>query len=67
MTVPVAVGAIILGPKGGAICGLAFGITSFMQCFGMGAFGTMLFSINPLGSGNYLYHSPCAGRTASVV
>ena len=34
----------------GAICGLAFGITSFMQCFGMGAFGTMLFSINPLGT-----------------
>lgn len=27
LTVPVAVGAIILGPKGGAICGLAFGIT----------------------------------------
>ena len=26
LTVPVAVGAIILGPKGGAICGLAFGI-----------------------------------------
>ena len=50
LTVPVAVGAIILGPKGGAICGLAFGITSFMQCFGMGAFGTMLFSINPLGT-----------------
>ena len=38
LTVPVAVGAII------------FGITSFMQCFGMGAFGTMLFSINPLGT-----------------
>lgn len=50
LTVPVAVGAIILGPKGGAICGLAFGITSFMQCFGMGAFGTMLFNINPLGT-----------------
>ena len=42
LTVPVAVGAIILGPT--------FGITSFMQCFGMGAFGTMLFSINPLGT-----------------
>lgn len=50
LTVPVAVGATILGPKGGAVCGLAFGITSFMQCFGMGAFGTMLFSINPLGT-----------------
>lgn len=44
---PVAVGAILLGPKGGAVCGLAFGITSLMQCFGIGFFGTMLFSINP--------------------
>ena len=47
LTVPVAVGAILLGPKGGAVCGLAFGITSLMQCFGIGFFGTMLFSINP--------------------
>jgi uncharacterized membrane protein len=29
ITIPVAVGAIILGPTGGAICGLAFGLTSF--------------------------------------
>ena len=29
ITVPVAVGAIILGPTGGLICGLAFGLTSF--------------------------------------
>lgn len=50
LTVPVAVGAIILGPLGGAVCGLAFGITSLMQCFGLKAFGTMLFSINPLGT-----------------
>lgn len=50
LTVPVAVGAIMLGPLGGAVCGLAFGITSFLQCFGMGAFGTMLFTINPLGT-----------------
>lgn len=48
LTVPVAIGAMLLGPKGGAVCGLAFGITSLMQCFGMGAFGTMLFSINPV-------------------
>ena len=63
LTVPVAVGAIILGPKGGAICGLAFGITSFMQCFGMGAFGTMLFSINPLGTA-FVYRTKTSGRTA---
>ena len=31
LTVPVAVGAMILGPLGGAICGLPFGITSVIQ------------------------------------
>jgi len=50
LTVPVAVGAIILGPKGGAVCGLVFGITSFIQCFASGAFGAMLLSINPAGT-----------------
>lgn len=50
LTVPVAVGAMILGPKGGAACGLAFGITSLMQCFGMSAMGAMLLSINPFGT-----------------
>lgn len=50
LTVPVAVGAVILGPAGGAACGLAFGITSLIQCFGMSAFGTVLFGINPAGT-----------------
>lgn len=50
LTVPVAVGAMILGPKAGAVCGFAFGITSLMQCFGTSAFGSMLLSINPLGT-----------------
>ncbi len=50
LTVPVAVGAIILGPKAGAICGFAFGITSLIQCFGLSAFGTILLSINPIGT-----------------
>lgn len=50
LTVPVAVGAMILGPKGGAVCGLAFGITSLMQCFGTSAFGAMLLGINPFGT-----------------
>ena len=49
LTVPVAVGAVILGPAGGAICGLAFGVTSFYQCFST-TFGTMLLSINPAGT-----------------
>lgn len=50
LTVPVAVGAIILGPAGGAICGLAFGLTSFMQCFGGSGLSTMMLQMNPLGT-----------------
>lgn len=50
LTVPVAVGAMILGPKGGAVCGLAFGVTSLIQCFMGGSFGSMLLSINPAGT-----------------
>ena len=35
IVVPVTIGAIILGPLGGAVLGAVFGITSFIQCFGM--------------------------------
>ena len=42
--------AIILGPVGGLICGLAFGLTSFYQCFVGGAMGTVLLGINPFGT-----------------
>ncbi|MDO4616737.1 MAG: ECF transporter S component [Lachnospiraceae bacterium] len=48
IVVPVAVGAVLLGAKAGAFLGFAFGVTSFMQCFGMSAFGTLLFSAKPL-------------------
>lgn len=48
IVVPVAVGAVTLGPAAGAILGGVFGITSFIQCFGMSAFGAMLLSINPV-------------------
>ena len=49
ITIPVAVGAIILGPKGGTICGLVFGLTSFYTALTapsvmMGAF----MSVNPV-------------------
>lgn len=50
LTVPVAVGAIILGPAAGAVCGLVFGITSLMQCFGISTLGTALLGINPVGT-----------------
>ncbi len=46
--IPVVIGAIIVGPVGGAILGGVFGITSFIQCFGMSAFGTFLMTINPV-------------------
>lgn len=48
LTIPVAVGAIILGPAAGAILGFQFGLSSFIQCFGMSEFGVMLLSINPI-------------------
>lgn len=47
IVVPVAVGAVTLGPTAGAILGGAFGITSFIQCFGMSAFGAILLEVNP--------------------
>ncbi len=38
--IPVAIAAIAVGPKGGAIIGGAFGLISFLQCFGiMGSSG----------------------------
>lgn len=46
--IPVAIGAVALGPTGGAVLGLVFGITSFAQCFGISAFGTVLCGISPL-------------------
>ncbi|NLK69892.1 MAG: ECF transporter S component [Clostridiales bacterium] len=47
MMIPVVIGAIILGPKVGALLGGVFGITSFIQCFGASSFGAALLSINP--------------------
>lgn len=49
--IPVGIAAITLGPKGGAILGGMFGITSFLQCIGIGgtsAMGVILFEISPV-------------------
>lgn len=49
--IPVAVAAIALGPVGGTVTGAVFGITSFLQCIGVGgssAMGAILFGINPI-------------------
>ena len=45
--IPVAVGAIVLGPLAGTILGAVFGLTSFWQCFGMSAFGVALMNYSP--------------------
>lgn len=48
--IPVAICAITLGPVGGVIAGSVFGITSFLQCIGVGgvsSMGAILFEINP--------------------
>ena len=50
MTVPVIIGAVTNGLWMGTVLGLTFGITSFVQCFGMDAFGTTLFGLNPIGT-----------------
>lgn len=46
--VPVVVGAVLGGRTVGAFLGLVFGITSFIQCFGMSPFGAALLGINPV-------------------
>lgn len=49
--IPVAIGAIALGPSGGAVLGAVFGITSCLQCVGIGgtsAMGVAMFEISPV-------------------
>lgn len=49
--IPVAIGAVALGPAGGAIIGGIFGLFSFLQCFGIGipsAMGMALLEIDPI-------------------
>ena len=49
--IPVALASITLGPAGGAAAGAVFGLTSFLQCIGVGGIsgmGAILFGINPV-------------------
>lgn len=46
--IPVVIGAIMIGPAAGAFLGGVFGLTSFIQCFGMSQFGETLLAINPV-------------------
>lgn len=53
MTIPVALGAACTGISGGSILGFVFGLTSFLQAFGIGFMidpsATPLFNENPFG------------------
>lgn len=49
--IPVAIGAILMGPSTGALLGAVFGLCSFAQCFGWffpSPFGAALVGINPI-------------------
>lgn len=48
LTLPVAVGSVLLGWKIGLVLGGVFGISSFITCFGMDPFGATLLGINPV-------------------
>ena len=49
MMVPVGIGAMLMGPKGGAWLGFIFGATSFYQALtGTSVFSATLFNISPL-------------------
>lgn len=48
MCIPVAVGAMVLGPECGAVLGAVFGLTSFLQCLGTSAFGVLMFGLSPV-------------------
>ena len=49
LTIPVSIGAIVLGPGAGAVLGGAFGLTSFFNAMrGGGNMTSILFTIDPL-------------------
>ena len=48
LVVPVAIGAILLGPTYGAVLGLVIGVVSFAQCFGASDMGSALFGVSAI-------------------
>lgn len=48
LVVPVAIGAILLGPTNGAVLGLVMGVVSFAQCFGASDMGSALFGVSAI-------------------
>jgi uncharacterized membrane protein len=51
LMLPVVVGAIVVGPTGGALLGFVFGLTSFLQCVsGISPFGALMWAASPVGA-----------------
>ncbi len=49
--IPLGIAAVSAGPVGGAVIGAIFGLTSFLQCIGIGgssAMGVITFAISPV-------------------
>ena len=61
MVVPVAVCAIVLGPKAGVFLGLTFGLTSFAKTFGGAGLGPIMLEADPIG-----YFVLCVGPRVLV-
>ena len=64
ITIPVAVGAMFLGPKGGMVCGLAFGLTSFYTALTAPSLMMAAFmTVNPIYVAILWHYPPCTGGT----
>jgi uncharacterized membrane protein len=51
LMIPVVIGAIVVGPAGGAFLGFVFGLTSFLQCVtGTDPFGALTWAVSPIGA-----------------
>jgi len=67
--IPIVIGAILVGPVGGAVIGLAFGVVVVVQCFtGVDAGGFILWNINPfLTALICLAKGACAGLVPGLI
>ena len=67
--IPIVIGAILVGPTGGAIVGAAFGVVVVVQCaMGIDAGGFILWNINPfLTALICLVKGTCAGLVPGLI
>ena len=67
--IPIVIGAILVGPTGGAIVGAAFGVVVVVQCaMGIDAGGFILWNINPfLTALICLAKGTCAGLVPGLI